>query len=59
MISRRAVFLLVGILALLGMAAWLWLRPRPAPLSPTRLADDPARGPANAPVTIIEYGDFG
>lgn len=59
MTSRRAGYLLFGLLAILTAAALFWLRPKPAPLTSARLADDPARGPADAPITIIEYADFG
>lgn len=36
-----------------------WPKPEPEPLPATRLGTDPALGVANAPVVIIEYGDFG
>jgi protein-disulfide isomerase len=50
----------VGLLALFALAAFVfWPRSQAEPLSPARLADDPSLGPANAPVTIVEYGDFG
>ena len=34
-------------------------RPQAAPVSPERLVDDPSQGPADAPVVVTEYGDFG
>jgi protein-disulfide isomerase len=34
-------------------------QPKAEAVSTDRLADDPSLGPASAPVTIIEYGDFG
>jgi protein-disulfide isomerase len=50
----------VGLLALFALAAFVfWPRPQAEPVSPARLADDPSLGPANAPVTIVEYADFG
>ncbi len=33
--------------------------PGATPASQSRIEDDPALGPAGAPVTIVEYGDFG
>jgi len=58
-IPRRGVFLLLGLFVLFIAVALFWSHPKPAPLTPARLADDPARGPVNAPITIIEYADFG
>ena len=50
----------VGALALLALAAFIfWPRPQSEPVSPARLADDPSLGPTSAPVTIVEYADFG
>lgn len=49
-----------GLLAVLAVAAFiLWPRPKVEAVSSARLADDPSLGPASAPVTIIEYADFG
>ena len=49
-----------GLLALFALAAFIfWPRPHAEPVSAARLADDPSLGSANAPVTIVEYGDFG
>ena len=36
-----------------------WPHPKAEAVSSDRLADDPFLGTASAPVTIIEYGDFG
>jgi protein-disulfide isomerase len=47
-----AVVLVASILVLLGCQ-------QPEPSGADRLTDDPALGPENAPVTIVEYGDFG
>lgn len=48
---------LVG--ALLLVAFIFWPRPQQVTVDPARLALDPSLGPTTAPVTIIEYGDFG
>jgi protein-disulfide isomerase len=49
-----------GLLVLSTLVAFIF-RPQPkaAGVSADRLTDDPSLGPASAPVTIIEYGDFG
>ena len=36
-----------------------WPRPKAQAVGPDRVEDDPFIGAANAPVTIVEYGDFG
>jgi hypothetical protein len=60
--KQRQTWMRWGLLALgviaLG-AAFFWPRVSAKPLSPERLAADPEIGPASAPVTIIEYSDFG
>jgi hypothetical protein len=51
--------------ALLGLVAVVaavnaWPRAGASPqLSAARLASDPTLGPAGAPITLVEYGDFG
>jgi protein-disulfide isomerase len=64
--ARRA--LVGGLVLLLALAAlvlvWLKARPAQSAASPTadnaaQLAVPPSLGPADAPVTITEYGDFG
>lgn len=57
--QTTALLLLVAGLTL-AIFAWVVLRQRPQlqPSLPTANADDPSRGPSDAPVTIIEYGDF-
>ncbi len=58
--SRRRITLgVVAIVVFLAGAYVLWPRPRAALVSGARLHDDPSFGPADARVTIIEYGDFG
>jgi hypothetical protein len=49
----------VAIALILGGAFLFWPRSPAAPVSEARLHDDPSFGPADARVTIIEYGDFG
>ena len=36
-----------------------WPRSAPSGVSSARLEENPSIGPSNAPVTIVEYGDFG
>jgi hypothetical protein len=49
----------LGLLAVVA-AASLWPRTGQAPqVSEARLASDPSLGPATAPLTLVEYGDFG
>ena len=49
----------LGVLAVVGVIGF-WPRTAAAPLvSAARQADDPTLGPANAPLTLVEYGDFG
>ncbi len=58
----RRQWLTIGavVLGVVAIGAYLlWPRPQPLPVSAARLAADPAIGPATAPVTIVEYGDFG
>ena len=50
----------VTVIAVLVLGAFVfWPRPQAEPVGASRLVDDPALGPATAPVTIVEYGDFG
>lgn len=57
--NRRLRIGAVVLLALLLAAYAFWPRPAAEPVSAARLADDPAKGPEGAPVTITEFGDFG
>jgi protein-disulfide isomerase len=57
-ISRGATAAVLAIV--IGYLLWSqWPRAGAPPLSAARLALDPSLGPANAPVTLIEYADFG
>lgn len=51
----------IGIAAIVVLALIFvsWPKPEAEPLSAERLEADPALGTTDAPVTIIEYGDFG
>jgi len=58
--KRRRLTIGVTVVAVLVLGAFVfWPRPSAEPVEASRLADDPALGPATAPVTIVEYGDFG
>jgi len=47
----------IGLFLVLGY--FLWPRPKALAVSQERLSDDPFIGSISAPVTIVEYGDFG
>ena len=50
---------LLGVVAVVA-AVNFWPRAgASAQLSAARLASDPTLGPAGAPITLVEYGDFG
>ena len=50
---------LLGLVAV-AAAVIAWPRAGASPqLSAARLASDPTLGPAGAPITLVEYGDFG
>lgn len=49
---------IILVLVVLLSAALLWPKPVYPEVSEARLMDDPSLGPADAPVTIIEYADF-
>jgi hypothetical protein len=59
---RRQRYLRIGVI-LIGLTLvagyFLWPRPKAQAISQDRLNDDPFIGSINAPVTIVEYGDFG
>jgi protein-disulfide isomerase len=57
--KRWMRYAIIG-LVLVGMAlAWVATRPpAAAPVSEARIAEQHSRGPADAAVTIVEYGDF-
>jgi protein-disulfide isomerase len=48
------------VLVLIAAAIWvLWPRSSASQNASTNLNNEPSLGPADAPVTLIEYGDFG
>lgn len=49
----------IAVIVLLALIVVSWPRPKTEQLSAERLEADPALGASDAPVTIIEYGDFG
>ena len=53
----RIGVIVVGFALLAGY--FLWPRPKALAVSQERLNDDPYIGSIDAPVTIVEYGDFG
>lgn len=54
----RTYLVLLAIFALLISVALAWPKPDFPEVSQERLQDDPFRGALDAPVTIIEYGDY-
>lgn len=54
-------YLSIGIIAVVVVAFLyvMWPQPEAQPLTEARLEADPTLGPTDAPVTIVEYGDFG
>jgi len=60
--GQRWLWVAAAVLGLVVVAAAVNYRPRAsgAPqLSAARLASDPTLGPASAPITLVEYGNFG
>jgi hypothetical protein len=60
--ASRWLWVGAALLGLVAIAAAVnyWPRVGAAPkLSAARLASDPTLGPAGAPITLVEYGDFG
>lgn len=59
---RRWLWAGAALVGLVAVAAAVSFWPRAggvAPLSAARLARDPSLGLASAPITLVEYGDFG
>jgi len=54
-------YLSIGIAAIVIVVLVIvsWPKPEAKPLTEARLESDPALGPSDAQVTIVEYGDFG
>ena len=62
--GRRWLWIGAALLGLLAVAAAVTSQRGPragaaTQLSAARLASDPTLGPAGAPITLVEYGDFG
>jgi protein-disulfide isomerase len=57
--ENRRTLIIIAIIILVALAAFYFTRSKPAFVAPAPPAQDPSIGPANAPVTIVEYGDFG
>jgi protein-disulfide isomerase len=57
--NRRWLYLSGAVLVVLVIVTILLPRFKPKPIDPAPLDDSPSIGPKTAPVTIIEYGDFG
>jgi len=49
----------IAVIVLVALVIAAWPKPKPEPLPVSRMGSDPALGVENAPIVIIEYGDFG
>jgi len=56
---NRYVSIGIAIVVVVVLVSVSWPKPEAKPLTEARLESDPALGPEDALVTIIEYGDFG
>ncbi|MGA9532172.1 MAG: thioredoxin domain-containing protein [Anaerolineales bacterium] len=57
--SRWIRYTIIGLVLAGSALAWIATRPpAAAPASEARITEQHSRGPADAPVTIVEYGDF-
>jgi protein-disulfide isomerase len=57
--ENRKSFFIVAIVVLAALAAFYFSHAKQAVVAPAPLSQDPSLGPLDAPVTIVEYGDFG
>jgi len=57
--SRRLVGVLVGMALFAGFVFLLWQQTTGGLTLPAEAVSDPALGPQDAPIEIVEYGDFG
>ncbi len=55
---NKAVIIVVAVILVLALGALLTPKKQYPPISDERLALDPFLGSENAPITIIEYGDY-
>jgi protein-disulfide isomerase len=56
---NRYVSIGIAVIVVAALIVVSWPKPEAKPLTEARLESDPALGPSDAAITIIEYGDFG